>query len=95
MKDHIADPTHVNSAALLQMTLTAADRLTRIVSSKSCSADNVSVCGAVFTNPKIGIEATVAAVFIGIVPIVLEARNDLTPKDKRDAETGYRPFPFL
>ena len=50
---------------------------------------------AVYTNPKIGFEATVAAVFIGIVPIILEARKDLTPEDKRKADAGYRPFPFL
>ena len=50
---------------------------------------------AVFSNPKVGFEATVAAVFIGIVPIILETRKDLTPEQKRKDDAGYRPFPFL
>jgi hypothetical protein len=43
---------------------------------------------------KVGLEATLAAIFIGIVPIVIEVRKDLTPKDRLDDE-GIRPFPFL
>lgn len=50
---------------------------------------------AVYTNPKVAFEATVAAVFIGIVPIVLEVRKDLTPDDKRKEDAAFRPFPFL
>lgn len=53
------------------------------------------MCLAVYTNPKVGYEATVAAVFIGILPIVLEVRKDLTPADKREEEAAFRPFPFL
>jgi len=50
---------------------------------------------AVYTNPKVGLEATIAAVFIGIVPIVLEVRKDLTPTDKQEEDAAFRPFPFL
>lgn len=49
----------------------------------------------IYTNPKVGLEATIAAVFIGIVPIVLEVRKDLTPQDKRKEDAEFRPFPFL
>ena len=38
-------------------------------------ADVPSCVSAVYTNPKVGLEATIAAVFIGIVPIVLEVRK--------------------
>lgn len=61
LKDHIADPTHVN----------------------------------IYANPKVGYEATVAAVFIGIVPIILEVRRDLTPEDRLKEDSQFRPFPFL
>lgn len=50
---------------------------------------------AVFANSKIGYEATVAAVCIGIAPIILEARKDLTPEDKRKEDAAFRPIPFL
>ena len=64
-----------------------------------CSPDaktlTISSGNAVYANPKVGFEATVAAVFIGIVPIALEVRKDLTPDDKRKEDAAFRPFPFL
>lgn len=47
---------------------------------------------AVFTSP-IGKEILVTVVAITILPVYLEARKSLVPKDQQ--EEPFRPFPFL
>ena len=53
---------------------------------------NTELSNAVFGS-RVGLEVAVACVFIGIVPIVLEAQKDLDPKG--GGNDGFRPLPFL